>query len=187
MKIQALLSFLIVCSIDAFAQSSGWTELGSGSNALNANGGIYSICTDSAGNVYASGDFMDDSGYFYVAGWDGVRWNELNDSTNGLNENYSINDICADDVNIYAASSVLGIHGHVAEYSSFSWDTLPSLKYIGMNDPLIYSLCTDRSGNLYAGGDLFDSSNISCIIKWDAVISTWIKIPISIPDYTLNA
>jgi hypothetical protein len=186
MQKHVLLILSLFCSIAALAQPSGWTRLGTGSNALNANGGIYSICIDTAGKVYATGDFTNSSGKYYVAGWDGTRWQELNDSTNGLNENYSIADICTDGFNIYAVSSLSGIGYHVAEFSSVSWDTLPGLKSIGMKNLLIHSMCTDPSGNLYAAGDLCDSSNTSCIVKWDTGASAWIKMPITIPDYTLN-
>jgi hypothetical protein len=40
--------------------------LGGGSNALNANSGIYSICADGKENIYAAGWFTDPSGFRYV-------------------------------------------------------------------------------------------------------------------------
>jgi hypothetical protein len=186
MKKLVLILILVVCGIVSSAQPSGWTELGSGSNALNANGGIYSLCTDTAGNVYATGDFTNTSGKFYIARWDGVIWNAMNNNNNALNENYSITDICTDGVNIYAVSSVCGRDDHVAEFSSYNWDTLPSLLSVNMKNLMIYSICTDRSGNLYAAGALCDSSNKSCIVKWDTGASAWLEMPVSLQNYTLN-
>ena len=186
MKRRVLFLVFVVGFIDALAQSSIWTELGNDANTLNANGGIYSITTDTVGNVYATGDFTNDSDKFYVARWDGVIWKELINNNKGLNENYSIADICTDGFNIYAVSSQCGKDDHVAEFSSGDWDTLPSLAYVNMKNLMIYSMCTDKSGNLYAGGALCDSTNKSCIVKWDAGSSIWIKIPISIQNYTLN-
>ncbi len=46
---------------------STWSELGTGSSALNANDWIFSVCSDVAGNIYAAGDFKDAAGYPYVA------------------------------------------------------------------------------------------------------------------------
>ena len=97
-----------------------WSELGSGSNALNANFPITSMCWDRYGNLYAAGLFTDttttitvhtgiDSEQvhpFYVAKWDGTTWSKLGSGTNSLNANDWIMAICSDvDGNIYATGN----------------------------------------------------------------------------------
>ncbi len=44
-----------------------WSEVGTGSNALNANDDINTVSTDRSGNIYAAGAFVNASGKFYVA------------------------------------------------------------------------------------------------------------------------
>ena len=80
--------------------SNNWSELGIldvyPQDYLSNN--IYNICTDPLGNVYASGNFKDANGRFYVAKWNGTSWSELA-SFNG-----AIKTICADSKgNVYAA------------------------------------------------------------------------------------
>ena len=159
------------------AQAFGWTELGGDSNALKANGMIRSICTDAAGQVYAAGNFTNASGKHYVAKWDGIRWSELSNYDNGLNENYPISSLCTDGFNIYAVSSLNDSVNFVAKYWSGSWERLPSLTNSGiLYPPNFSSICTDMSGNLYAGGMLYDTTG-NHIAKWDWATQTWIKLP----------
>lgn len=189
MKKHLLFFLIFLGSTNAMAQAFGWTELGSGSNALKANGAILSLCTDAAGQVYAAGDFTNASGKHYVAKWDGIRWSELGNYDNGLNENYPIPSICTDGFNIYAVSSLNDKVNYVAKYFSVSWESLPSLTTMGINHfPIILnSICTDGLGNVYAGGRLlrdsvppvpgfFDTIICEYVARWDKGASTWIKL-----------
>jgi hypothetical protein len=53
---------------------SRWTELGAGANGLHANGLIYALATDNAGNVYTAGHFTNSVGKYYVAR---LQWHQL--------------------------------------------------------------------------------------------------------------
>ncbi len=89
-----------------------WSELGTGANALNANADILSICLDSNGNLYAAGEFTNlnpfssirDSGYTYVAKWNGISWSSLPLNLNNSVSNWQIVTMHIDkDQNIYNA------------------------------------------------------------------------------------
>lgn len=104
-----------------------WSKLGTGTNALNANGIISSLCLDAQGNLYAAGGFTDTTvdmvnpnlamttGLIanrdtihpcYVAKWDGTTWSNTGVGVNALNANYGISSIWPDaNGNIYAAGS----------------------------------------------------------------------------------
>jgi len=116
----------------------GWNIVGTGANAFFANQGITSVCSDYFGNVYAAGNFYDDTPgqQYYVAKWNGSRWYGL------------------------------------GRYDTVAFDLLHG-------SPLfttpITSLCTDRSGYLYAAGGVgFDSVYRSSVAKWDGVY--WHKL-----------
>ena len=93
-----------------------------GLDGLSANGSIYALCSDSAGNIYDAGDFTNDSGNWYVAKWNGSDWSELG-GMNGLAANGEIFSVCSDDFgNIYAAGWFTNSsgNGYVAKYDLFS-------------------------------------------------------------------
>jgi hypothetical protein len=51
-----------------------WSELGTGSNALNPHSissdfSLYTLCKDNAGKIYVGGDIDDNNGYTYVAAY----------------------------------------------------------------------------------------------------------------------
>ncbi|MBS1688717.1 MAG: T9SS type A sorting domain-containing protein [Bacteroidetes bacterium] len=101
-----------------------WSELGNGTNALNANGMIHSMCFDKKGNMYAAGFFTDTTANlsnptlnattglvtsrdtihpYYVAKWDGTTWGNTGMAANALNANKGIFSICPDaNGNIYS-------------------------------------------------------------------------------------
>ncbi len=68
-------------------KAQSWSELGTGVNALNANGPFLSIVTDGSNNIYAAGYFTDNNGKQYVAKWNGTMWSELGTGSNALNAN----------------------------------------------------------------------------------------------------
>jgi hypothetical protein len=78
MKLQTVSKALlaIILFYHSTVRGQSWTELG-GTDALVANGEILNICSDSAGNIYASGYFRNNSDNYYVAKWDGSSWTEL--------------------------------------------------------------------------------------------------------------
>lgn len=128
---------------------STWSELG-GPNSLAANGVIYAICTDAAGNVYAAGDFTNSSEFFYVAKWDGNTWSELGSSN--YNDPFFCLGTDAAGINIYAAGNLVspnGPYSPIVKWDGSNWSELAGNNGIGGQ---IFTLCTDNSGNLYAGG-----------------------------------
>lgn len=97
-----------------------WTELGTGSNALHANGDIITLALDKSGNVYAAGDFTNAAGLRYVAHWDGASWKELGTGTAALAANAVIYDVTTDAAgNVYAAGNFTNTNGdrYVAKWS----------------------------------------------------------------------
>ena len=107
-----------------------WTELGTGSNALNANAFITTITTDPSGNVYAGGWFTNPAGRYYVAKWNGTAWAELGSGTNALNANSLINTIVSDAAgNIYAAGTFRNSLGknYVAKWNGTTWSEVGGL------------------------------------------------------------
>jgi hypothetical protein len=61
-----------------------WIEPG-GVSALNEYSVIFSVCSDKAGNVYATGDFTNPPSNLYISKWDGQSWSKIQ----GLNGNYA--------------------------------------------------------------------------------------------------
>ena len=149
-----------------------WSELGSGvSHQVDFDAQIFSILVDTGGNVYAAGYLITDSGYSYVAKWDGTSWSKLGTGSHALNANGGITTLCADiDGNLYAAgwftddTSAYSGRQYVAKWDGVSWSELGGT---GFNFNPSFSnlyICSDPSGNIYAGGardtaiTLYDSS-----------------------------
>jgi|GEM_PF-679263 photosystem II stability/assembly factor-like uncharacterized protein len=201
MKKHLLLLALVLGSIGAMAQAFGWTELGTGSNALKANGSILSLCTDVAGEVYAATAINSDSNY-YVAKWNGSKWGNLGNSNFGFNtwglpesnfmctNGFNISTIYLHPEKIQGSNLwVVAILGMVAEFSFASWDTLPSWDnhspvhngywYLIFSAPGIFSICSDAFGNVYAGGVLqvedttVPLTHYGCILEWKKSTSAW--------------
>ncbi len=110
--------------------TSDWICLGGDSNALRANGAIFTLCADKAGNVYAAGSFvMGNDNYFGVAKWDGTRWSELGSGNNGIHAIFYILTLCTDrEGNVYAAGYFPNAAGYyyVAKWDGSGWSELGS-------------------------------------------------------------
>ena len=154
-----------------------WAELGTDTNALNANGPIPSIFTDALGNVYAAGYFTNADGYYYVAKWNGTTWSELGTDTNALNANNPIESIFTDSAgNIYASGGFSNAYGYfyLAKWNGTSWSELGTGSNALNANYAILSICTDGSGNIYAAGYFTNSSGKHYIAKWDG--TTWTEL-----------
>ena len=149
-----------------------WSELGAGNGALHANGHIYILCSDVAGNIYAAGDFKNASGYRYVAKWDGHSWSELGEKL-PLKANNTIRAMCADSKgNIYVggeftngADSSKGT-GYVAKWDGTTWTMPGGSNGLGLLYAVILTLCSDKQDNIYTAGDLNDPQGNGVLI-WD--------------------
>ena len=107
---------------------------------------------DGSGNVYAAGAFTNDSGYSYVAKWDGVNWNELGIGNSSLKANNVIASIALDGLgNVYAAGDFSNVNGYryVAKWDGISWSELTILKN---GNPIYNSITVDGFNNIYATG-----------------------------------
>jgi gliding motility-associated-like protein len=137
-----------------------WSELGSGPNALNANGAIWCLAIDAAGNIYAGGAFSHNpNGQGYVARWDGSSWSELGTGANSLNVNGQnpgwVNSIAIDSKdNIYAAGSFTNVIGwkYVSKWNGTNWLELGS-GCNALNGNLdIESISVSANDEIYAAG-----------------------------------
>ncbi len=144
-----------------------WSELGSGVHHQDSsfNTQIWSIVGDVMGNLYVSGKFIIDSGYNYVAKWDGTSWNKLGTGSHALNANSGINSLSLDlEGNLYAAggftddSSAFNGNLSVAQWNGASWSYLGSGFYQYWGLDAIHSLYTDAQGNIYAAGTFTDTT-----------------------------
>ena len=158
-----------------------WSEVGTGSNRLKANGGISGMVMDKTGNIYVGGSFTDSTllflaiGHCYVAKWDGSAWSTLGTGANALNAGGTINTMVMDDSeNIYVAGNFRNSLGqsYVAKWNGTSWSEL-----YGLNANLfIYSICVDDSFNVYAAGDFSDASGHVYVARYDHITQTWSEL-----------
>jgi hypothetical protein len=149
-----------------------WQQVGSGSNALNANGTIECLGEDKTGNLYAAGVFKNTTGYYYVAKWDGTTWQEVGTGTNALRANNTIRAMCIDKFgNIYVAGNFTNASGYyyVAKWDGTTWLELGAGSHALNADGEIITLCIDSFNNLlYAAGDFYNGFKTS-VAKWDGI------------------
>jgi hypothetical protein len=157
-----------------------WTELGTGNDTIAAGSyDINTITTDPAGNVYAAGQYIDGGGNQYVSKWNGTTWSELGTGTFSLGANGDIYSICSDPSgNIYAAGAFTGAttgQGYVAKWNGTSWTEVGAgQKMGGYFIQHITMLISDAAGNIYAGGQLADSTFSYIVSKWDG--TNWSRL-----------
>ena len=171
-----------ICNVAKWnAVSHNWSVLGSGSSKLNANSGIYSICTDKYGNLYASGDFTDSTflgvpvGPSVVAKWDGTNWSRLGTGSHAFSAYGSIKSVCADmDGNIYAGGNFRNSSGryYVAKWDGTDWSDLGNLNA----NSYITSVCADDSSNIYAAGYFTNSAGHVNVYKYSVTTGTWAEL-----------
>jgi dTDP-glucose pyrophosphorylase len=148
-----------------------WAELGTGSNALNANNFISTIATDQHGNVYAAGDFTDTTGARYVAMWNGTNWSELGTGSNALNAVSVIHTITTDLTGtVYVGYQDSALNFYVAEWNGTGWAHVGTGSNALNANNSINTLTTDASGNLYAAGNFTDANVTQYVAKWNGTI-----------------
>jgi len=158
-----------------------WSELGSGNNKLNANGTIWTLCTNNNGILYAGGFFKNISGNQYIAKWDGSNWTELGTGNSSLNANGLIRSIITDKYdNVYTIGGLTDSNGneYIAKWDGSSWSELGTGNNSIAANSSILAMAMDINENIYAGGSFTDSiSNLygeRYIAKWDG--NTWSKL-----------
>jgi ribosomal protein S19 len=108
-------------------------------------------------NIYAAGEFYNDSLNYYVAKWDGNSWSELG-GRNSLAANEMILSISGDkNGNVFAAglftnglSSQTG-KNYVAKWNGLNWSELGGRNGLAAN-ATIQSIQIDKNNNVYAAG-----------------------------------
>jgi hypothetical protein len=149
-----------------------WSELGTGSNALKANGYIKCIASDQTGNVYAAGNFSNANGKYYVAKWNGTTWSELGTGVNELGSTYDITCLTVDaQGNVYTSrnNSVLR---NIQKWNGTTWEELGGTNGLNANDG-INSIVADAAGNIYAAG-WFSYGNGRMVSKWNG--TSWAEV-----------
>lgn len=162
-----VLVIFIFCSFSSYSQNN-WFELG------NFNGGIKAIYTDRLGNLYAGGYFTNDSGYYFVAKWDGIKWYELG-GINSFAANSLILSITGDNFgNIYAAGNFTNSSrkNYVAQWNGKNWLELGGTNSMSA-DWNIRSICCDSIGNLFAVGGFSNGNGKSYVAKWNKASNKW--------------
>ncbi len=154
-----------------------WSELG-GTNSSTFNYYIQTLTTDAAGNLAAGGFFTNNTGYSFVAKWNGSNWGVLGGT--GATFNSGVNRLTKDGLgNIYATGGFTNgsANRYVAKWNGSKWAELGGANSSTFND-IITSVAADRNGNVYAGGYFTNGpthlSGNPYIAKWNG--TGWIEL-----------
>ena len=145
-----------------------WSELGAGvlHQDFSYNTQIGVIVGDAGGNLYVTGRMADDSGFGYIAKWDGVSWSEVGTGIHSLKANNGIRtllidkdgDLCAAGSFTDGSSYSTGNH-YVAKWDGTSWSHLGSGGFTdNIYSSAISAICSDDNGNIYAAGTFTDTT-----------------------------
>ncbi len=151
----------------AYWDGVSWNELG-GSKTSFFNNYIYTLSSDTAGNLYAAGSFTNSLGNYYVAKWDRNSWNELGGANTSPFIGWigSIKTDLSGNVLIGGQLSDSPIQ-NVGTFDGNNWSELGGSNTLGLNH-WIYSITIDTGGNVYTGGYDYNSTNSKCLVyKWD--------------------
>ena len=151
-----------------------WTELG-GTKTSKLNNSIEYIITDTVGNVYAAGNFIDSVNKFYVAKWNGTNWIELG-GTNLSPFNGYIRALTNDNKgNLYAVGAFKNAKGkeYVAKWNGTVWQELGGKDSSTFND-YIATIVSDAKGNIYIAGNFTNNNGKQYVAKWDGI--SWTEL-----------
>jgi len=159
-----------------------WSELG-GINSLSGSSTIFSVHADAQGNVYAGGNFLNDSENRYVAVWDGSSWKELgrnNRFSKRVSTSGAIFGISSDqEGNVYAIGEFKNKNGHtyVAKWDKHanSWGELGGANSF-LGNGTINCISTDKDGNIYVAGAFKNSRGKFYVAKWSKSTNMWSEI-----------
>jgi hypothetical protein len=151
-----------------------WSKLG-GSN-YSFNGDVKKIVKDNSGNIFASGEFTNSKGKFYIAKFDGTAWTEF-----GILEGEKFFDggiykmVFDKNDNLYASPSLM--KGNGPYISKFTKDGKMEILGDTNNPPFDYPpnyIEVDFNGNLYALGRT-NSVVYFAVKKFDG--KSWLQLP----------
>jgi len=136
-----------------------WSELGSGlAHQYLGDYQIFSILVDTSGNIYAGGNFPP----YKVMKWDGSSWNPVGITSGIFSYYYSVNSLCFDLYgNLYAGGTIQDTatgNRFVAKWDGTAWSELGIGSGALNANQDIQSICSDASGNIYAGGIFTDTT-----------------------------
>jgi hypothetical protein len=123
-----------------------------------AAGSVNALYVDKFDNVYAGGSFRNAAGRPFLAKWNGAAWAELDNSSSPLNADWgsSINAITGDDAgNLYVGGGAIRQSSGkfcVKRWNGTYWSEVGEGTTSLNANAQVYSLCTDPTGSLYAGG-----------------------------------
>jgi hypothetical protein len=149
-----------------------WSQLGTGVNALNANGRINAMTMDNGGNIYVAGNFTDANGVYYTAKWNGTTWSELGTGANALNSdglgtNGAVYALATDKSgNVYMGGLYDYSLMNVWQWNGTSWNQLGAGKNGLFASNPILTIAVDPSENVYAAGSFQDQSYYFEVEKW---------------------
>ena len=163
----------VVTSLNRIAKWDGltWSPLGFG-----LNGTVNALTMDATGNLYAGGSFTSTVGgaansLNRIAKWAGLAWSPLG---SGLNN--TVNALTMNGGNLYAGGQFTTTSNGVTSLNYIAkWDgTTSSWSALGVGlNSTVSALTKDASGNLYAGGQFWATSNnvtvLNRIAKWDGL------------------
>lgn len=154
-----------------------WNDLCVNSNPATGSSFYTALCSDAAGNIYATGSFTNASGKLYVAKWNGFSWAETGSNASFLNANGSIKTLYSNTSgNVYAAGYFKNSNGkyYVAKWNGSTWSELGTgANALNANGP-IYSVTGDNAGNIYAGGAFSNDSSYGYVAKWNG--TSWSEL-----------
>jgi hypothetical protein len=163
-----IIFFLIFVFKSATAQVYGWGEVGASSDSIFKTGPIIAMTTDAQNNIYASGEFPDSAGNYYVAKWNGTNWSKLGTGINSLNANswilYMVNDNAG---NIYVSGFFKNSASqyYIAKWNGQTWSainvTVSGYTYGG------YNIAVDNAGNLYTSVYMNNAAPSFEVVKWN--------------------
>ena len=137
----------------------------------------YSLAIDSRNNLYATGNFTDPQGNYYVAKWDGANWTELGVGNAALGAAGPILSLATDQAgNIYAAGDFTdGLsQQYVAKWDGAHWTEVGTGANALHANGTIWSVVADAAGNLYAAGNFTDAGGHPYVAKWNG--SAWAEV-----------
>jgi hypothetical protein len=164
-----ILSVSILFLFPTNAHAQVWSELG-GNNALHANGTVLCVCSDPSGNIYAAGNFVNASGNYYVAKYNGSTWSELG-GNNALAAFAEINCLyCDASGNVYAGGAFTNGSGnvYVAKFNGSAWSELGGPNSLSAHaQQQLLSITSDAAGNIYTSGYLMNGSGNYYVAKYN--------------------
>ena len=148
--------------------TNSWSKL-IGTNQFDFGSEAKPITTDALDNVYTAESNTNPS--HFVAKWDGSNWIEVggtNSQSFGID--YYISSIATDAIgNVYAALSNNIDTKSVAKWnkSTNTWSFLNDIIPTASEQPIVNTIITDASCNIYAAGDICNSDYKKYVAKWD--------------------